>query len=119
VLHDWLRFAVILVALALLLAGGAVVGLALMLLRPPRMTDGVAVYRLRRLSPGDLGLAFEDINFIVRDENERPLRLAAWWIDNPHARGRCVVLLHGYADAKVGAIACARRSIARMLKPSE
>ena len=26
---------------------------------------------------------------------------------NPHALGRCVTLLHGYADAKVGAIAWA------------
>jgi pimeloyl-ACP methyl ester carboxylesterase len=71
------------------------------------MTDGIAVYRLRRLSPGDLGLPFEEISFTVRDEHGKPLRLAAWWIANAHARGRCAVLIHGYADAKVGAIAWA------------
>src|SRR5688500_6788905 len=81
--------------------------MALMLLRPPRMTDGKAIFRLRRLSPGDLGLPFEDVTFTVRDERGRPLKLAAWWIENTGARGRCAVLIHGYADAKVGGIAWA------------
>jgi pimeloyl-ACP methyl ester carboxylesterase len=105
VIHDWLMFAVVLLALAVLLAVGTIIGMALMLLRPPRMTDGKAIYRLRRLSPGDLGLPFEDLTFNIRDEHGRPLRLAAWWIAGPHPRGRCIVLIHGYADAKVGAIA--------------
>jgi pimeloyl-ACP methyl ester carboxylesterase len=72
------------------------------------MTDGKATWVLRRLSPGDLGLPFDTVTFTVRDERTgQPLRLAAWWIPNPRAEGRCVVLVHGYADAKVGAIAWA------------
>ena len=89
--------------------GGAVVGLlAWVLLHPPRMTDGKAVYRLRRLSPGDLGLRFETDAFTVRDaRTARPLRLAAWWIPAREPSAATAVLLHGYADAKVGAIAWA------------
>ena len=77
------------------------------LVHPPRMTDGKAMYRLGRLSPGDLGLAFEDLTFQIRDRDGAPLQIAAWWIPHPQARGRCAVLIHGYADAKVGAIAWA------------
>lgn len=75
------------------------------LTHPPRMTDGKAAWVLRRLSPADLGLPFEEIAFEVRDELGRPLKIAGWWVPHPHAEGRCAVLVHGYADAKVGAIA--------------
>ena len=98
-------------ALLLLLVGGVlcacvVVLLARSLLRPPRMTDGKAMWVLKRLSPGDLGLAFEETAFDVRDAaTGNPLRIAGWWIPHPVAAGRCAVLLHGYADAKVGSIA--------------
>jgi hypothetical protein len=85
-----------------------ILAMAAALLRPPRMSDGKAIWVLRRLSPGDLGLAFEDVHFNIRDEQSgRPLRVAGWWMAHPSAGGRCVVLLHGYADAKVGAIAWA------------
>lgn len=94
-----------------LLAGAAAVYLmADGLLRPPRMNDGKAVWLLRRLSPGDLGLRFEETSFTVIDETSgEKLRLAAWWIPAPSngPGDRCVILLHGYADAKVGAIAWA------------
>ena len=63
---------------------------------------------LRRLSPGDLGLAFSEISLKVRDRrNGSLLRLAAWWIPATLPSEQCVLLLHGYADAKVGAIAWA------------
>ncbi|CAN5613353.1 alpha/beta hydrolase [soil metagenome] len=85
--------------------------IALSLLRPPRMTDGKAMYILRRMSPADIGLTYERITFAVRDEADRgadrKLAMAGWWIPNLSASGRCVVMLHGYADAKVGAIAWA------------
>jgi uncharacterized protein len=82
--------------------------LALLLLMPPRMTDGKAVYLLARLSPADLGLAFQPLSFRVLDSAAaRPLMLAAWWIPASAPSSRCVVLLHGRADAKVGAIAWA------------
>src|SRR3954471_19558955 len=99
--------------LLLLLVGaiasaGAVWVMARGLVRPTRMTDAKALYVLKRISPGDLGLAFEDVSFTVRDEHTgQPLKLAAWWIPHPQANGRCAVLIHGYADAKVGAIAWA------------
>jgi pimeloyl-ACP methyl ester carboxylesterase len=98
--------------LMLLLGGVALVFATVLLMawslvHPPRMTDGKAMYRLGRLSPGDLGLAFEDLKFQIRDRDGSPLPIAAWWIAHPQAHGRCAVLIHGYADAKVGAIAWA------------
>ena len=100
-----------LLAVGALLTAATVFLMAWSLLRPPRMTDGKAAWLLRRLSPGDLGLPYEDVSFSVRDERTgQRLRLAAWWI--PAAEGarpseNCVVLLPGYADAKVGVIAWA------------
>ena len=111
-------------SIALLLAVLLVVGLIVVLttahllaeaiLRPPRMTDGKAVYVLKRLSPGDLGLPFVDERIQVRDSahpNGPNIELAAWWIPAPSASTgkceKCVVFLHGYADAKVGSIAWA------------
>ena len=35
------------------------------------------------------------------------LTIAAWWIPHPGQSARCVLLLHGYADGKVGALAWA------------
>jgi pimeloyl-ACP methyl ester carboxylesterase len=81
------------------------------LLHPPRMSDGKALYVLRRMSPAELGMTYERVSFSVRDEAQRgsdkKLSLAGWWIAHPSANGRCVVFLHGYADAKVGSIAWA------------
>src|SRR5438094_889791 len=89
-------------------AAAALTLMAFALLRPPRMTDGKAVWVLKRLSPGDLGLRFEDVSFHARDDSGKQVRLAGWWVPHPHAGvRRCAVLLHGYADAKVGAIAWA------------
>jgi pimeloyl-ACP methyl ester carboxylesterase len=94
----------------LALAALAVWLMARSLLRPPRMSDGKAVWVLKRLSPGDFGMTFTDVSFRVRDaQTGGTLSVAAWWIacPRPDARGRCVVLIHGYADAKVGGIAWA------------
>ena len=86
----------------------AAVMLAMLLLQPPRMSDGKAVYLLGRLSPADLGLAFQPMSFNVRDHaSGRPLKLAGWWIPAEAPSPLCIVLLHGRADAKVGAIAWA------------
>ena len=104
----------LLTLIAMLMATGAVLAVAVagllawVILHPPRMTDGKAVYRLRRLSPGDLGLRFDVEQHTVRDSyTGRPLRLAAWWIPAAAPSSATAVLLHGYADAKVGAIAWA------------
>lgn len=75
------------------------------ILRPPRMTDGKAIYYYKRLSPGDLNLLFESLRFPVRDAHTgRTIHLAAWWMPHPGHTDRCAVLLHDFADAKIGAI---------------
>src|SRR4051812_20364747 len=75
--------------------------MALKLLRPPRMTDGKAVYVLKRLSPGDLDLAYGDVAFKIRDEQTgEPLVLTGWWMPCQAGGDRTVILIHGYADAK-------------------
>src|SRR5688572_27699546 len=108
VIASYLALAAVLLVAGLILCGMVVFLLSRALVMPPRMTDGKAVWVLKRLSPGDLGLAFEEIAFDVRDERTgRPLRIVGWWMANAGAQGRCVVLIHGYADAKVGAIAWA------------
>lgn len=101
--------------LFVVLAGAGIVLLLLMVavmtwlvVRPPRMTDGKALALLRRLSPGDLGLHYESITFDVNDTvSGGPIPIAAWWIPHEDAHGRCAVIVHGYADAKVGGIAWA------------
>jgi pimeloyl-ACP methyl ester carboxylesterase len=97
---------VILLAAAFVAACGLIVhALAMMLLRPSRMTDGKAMYILRRMSPGDLGMPFEPIEFTSRSSAGKPIRVAAWWIGAPVATDRTCILVHGFGDAKVGALA--------------
>ena len=107
-----LLLAAVLLALGALLSAVTVTLMAWSLLRPPRMTDAKAVWLLQRLSPGDLGMPYEETLFRVRDQRTgETLNIAAWWIPCPAAGGaeadRCAVLVHGYADAKVGSIAWA------------
>lgn len=105
---SYLTLAGILVLAGLLVAGVTIAIMAVSILRPPRMSDGKALWVLRRMSPGDLGLQFETVWFHVRDERSgSKISIAGWWIPCANANGRCVILLHGYADAKVGAIAWA------------
>jgi pimeloyl-ACP methyl ester carboxylesterase len=111
-MHLTLERLAILLCVLLVLGGMlwiAVVSLmAWAMLRPPRMSAGKAIYHLRRLSPGDLGLGFEEENFRVRDARSgSPLHISSWWIPAPQPSEICAVLIHGYADAKVGAIAWA------------
>src|SRR5438876_10553277 len=103
----FLRFTLMLLAGLILLLAILSYLMARFLLRPPRMTDGKAAWLLRRLTPLDLGLSFTPLTFTIRDElSQKPLSLTAWWI--PHENSTTTtILLHGYADAKVGAIAWA------------
>lgn len=103
---NWIRLAAVLCAASVILVAAVVWLMAFLLLRPPRMTDGKAAWVLKRISPGDLGLSFRPLAFQVRDIlTGQAMKMAAWWIPHPRAQGRCAVLIHGYADAKVGAIA--------------
>ncbi len=98
------------ISLLIFLLGGAlawVLAVALFahgLARPPRMTDGKAVYLLGRISPADLGMEFADLKFQIGQS----VALAAWWIPCEKSE-KTVVMLHGFADAKIGVIAWARR----------
>ena len=109
-MSPWIVLALELLLALAALVGVGVVGLARALLRPPRMTEGRAMYLLGRMSPADVGLSFEPLAFRTRGPGA--IDLAAWWITSATARGRTasgrtVVLLHGYGDAKVGALAWA------------
>jgi alpha-beta hydrolase superfamily lysophospholipase len=108
VIVPYVTLVILLIVILILLLGVSVVMMALFLLRPPRMTDGKAAYVLKRLSPGDLGLTYSTTTFVVRDEaSGGTLPIAAWWIPCSSENGKCVIIVHGYADAKVGGIAWA------------
>jgi hypothetical protein len=100
--------------LVLLAVGGGLVLLvcfmmARVLLMPPRMTGGRALWILRRLQPSDLGLPAEDEIFAVRDERTNAeLTISAWWMPAAEpSTARTVVIVHGYADSKIGGLAWA------------
>lgn len=104
----WVTLALGMLLMAGLLIGTTVVVLGRMILRPPRMSDGRAMYILKRLSPEDLGIPYEKMHFEVRENpTGQKLKMAAWWMQLPHRSDRTVIFIHGYADAKVGAIAWA------------
>jgi uncharacterized protein len=106
-LTSILIFAGVMLITLVLLCGLLVVLMARTLLRPVRMTDARANWILKRLSPMDLSLEFELSDFSVRDERTGgKIRIAGWWIQSAGAT-RTMLLLHGYADAKVGGIAWA------------
>src|SRR3954454_14240551 len=109
-----------LAAALVVLLGATTWMMARMLLVPERMSDPRAAFVLKRVSPADLGVRYEPAKFTVRADPRGTLDLAAWWIPCPRspqllgsgAKGdpggdRTVVLIHGYSDAKVGAIAWA------------
>lgn len=104
---PWLLLILVLLITLAVWCGILVLVMAQSLIQPMRMTDARANWKLKRLSPSDLGLPFEELAFHVRDERTgRQLKMAAWWIPSP-ASTRTVLLIHGYSDAKVGAIAWA------------
>jgi alpha-beta hydrolase superfamily lysophospholipase len=105
---PWLTFAAVMLITLALLCCALVVLMANTLLRPNRMTDARATWILRRLSPRDLDLDFEELSFEVRDERTgKPLKIRGWWIPATAPSSRTVLLIHGSADAKVGGIAWA------------
>jgi pimeloyl-ACP methyl ester carboxylesterase len=95
-------------AVGALLVGLVCLAMARFLLSPPRMTDGAALWILKRIGPDDLGLPWENASFEVLDEKTRgKLKIAAWWIPAAAPSPRCAIIVHGYADAKIGGIAWA------------
>ena len=107
-LVNYLVLALMLLLVGLLIILGLIQAMAYVMLRPPRMTDGRAVWRLRRLGPEDLGLKYENISFTVKDiSTGKQIKLGGWWMPSKIQSARCVILIHGFGDAKVGAIAFA------------
>lgn len=103
-----IKLLLMLIAVGVLLVAALVVIMARGLVRPRRMTDGKAIYVLKRLSPGDLAMPFEDVRWRVRDSaGGGEISIAGWWIPHPAGSRRTCVIVHGYADAKVGGIAWA------------
>src|SRR5947208_578562 len=101
-----IRLIVVLAMVGAALCAAMIYLMARMLLRSRRMTETRAIFELKRLSPLDLGLAYEQSEYVVRDQRTGgKLKLAAWWIEAAKDAGRCAILIHGYGDAKVGAIA--------------
>jgi pimeloyl-ACP methyl ester carboxylesterase len=99
--------AIILVLLGLSLVGLIMFVIARGILSPPRLGDGAAMWRFHRLSPGDLGLRFENQSFAARDARTgQPLVITGWWIPRASGAepGRCALLLHRYGGAKVDSI---------------
>jgi pimeloyl-ACP methyl ester carboxylesterase len=84
----------------------AVIVMILVRWRPPRLTDYKAMRLLGRLTPADLCYAFETLKFpVLRASQPKPITLTAWLVKSAEPTNRLIVLLHGYADAKVGAAA--------------
>src|SRR5689334_5398759 len=100
--HPFWALPAILLVVGAILAATVLWQMARMLLRPPRMNDGRAIYLLKRLSPMDLDLDFEEVWF-----EGAGVKIAGWWIPAKNPSDKCIVLIHGYGDAKVGAIAWA------------
>ena len=97
-LPSLLLLLVVLGVFGLVTAALAILLIAESILRPPRMTDGKALYLLRRLAPDDLGLPYERLNISVRDQRSaKPLSLALWWAPR-----------NGDRAGAIGADRCAR-----------
>lgn len=76
---------------------------AWVLLRPARMTPARALARLGFMTPGDLGISFEQQDLPITDARTgRALRLAGWWMPAPGGADSSVILIHGYADSRAG-----------------
>ena len=101
VLGSLYLLGLVLLAVGGLIAVAAVVFQQRAILRPPRMTDARALRFYGRLTPGDLGLSWDAQTFHVGD-----ISLAAWRVPL-NGSPRTAVLVHGYADAKIGALAWA------------
>jgi pimeloyl-ACP methyl ester carboxylesterase len=90
--------------LILLAAGLAVVfilgvlTLGRVLVRPPRRTVGGAVARGLPTDPAEAGAEYE--RRTVRDADGRPIEV--WLVEGEAPRGPVIVLLHGWADGRLG-----------------
>ncbi|MDP9174910.1 MAG: alpha/beta hydrolase [Planctomycetota bacterium] len=106
--HGYLALLWTLLLVGAFWAALIIVAMAFFLLRPRKMTDARALLELNRLTPADLNLPFEEVAFHILDEQtNQKLKITGWWIPNESAQGKCAIIVHGYSDAKIGAIAWA------------
>ncbi len=110
----WITLPLVLIVGAALAWALGVYLTARALVMPPRMSDAKALRVLGRLTPADLHWAYTQERFSVMRSGIGPGRggstarlvMSGWWVVSPGA-SRTVVVIHGYADAKVGALAWA------------
>jgi pimeloyl-ACP methyl ester carboxylesterase len=58
------------------------------------------------MSPSDVGLTAHDLEFEVSDRATADrLKIVGWWIAAPAESTQTVVIIHGYADSRIGALA--------------
>ena len=72
------------------------------------MQPSMAFFPMRGVqrTPEAFALPYQTLQIDTADG----VRLHGWWMPHPQAMGRCMVLVHGYADAKVGS---------RLLQPAQ
>ncbi len=97
--------------LVILVSGAFLWGIAVVLttfalLHPPRLTPARAMARLGRMTPADLGLRYENCDFTIESGRaEARVTLVGWWIPSIARSDRSVIIVHGYADSRAGALA--------------
>lgn len=87
------------VALALIILV-VTAGLVRFLRRPRRKTYAVAIARGDPTDPADLGLTAAAVTFRLSDRAESP----GWVIDGQADDGPTVIVIHGFADSRYGAL---------------
>lgn len=85
------------------LIGGAMV--AWTMVRPSRCTYGVAVGKGMPTSPEELGMIGDEVTFRFRDGVEAP----GWIIQGANPAGPTVIISHGWANSRYGALRKALR----------
>lgn len=90
-----------LVALGLVVFGGTV-ALIYGMSHPPRKTYAKALGLGHPTDPADLSMPAEEATFHFSDGTATP----AWLIQGEDPNGPVVVIVHGYADSRYGAMAC-------------
>ena len=103
---PFVSLTLVLLVVAVIVFGAMALLLADSLLHPPRMNDGKALYLYQRLSPADLNLPFTEVTFQVPsiEKAGQTIHITGWWIESASPSNRCIILLHGFADAKVSSL---------------
>jgi uncharacterized protein len=80
-------------------------GLIYRMEHPDRLTLGVAIGRRMATEPSELGMTGRELTFRFPDDSTSP----GWVIDGNEPAGPMVILVHGWSNSRLGALAKARR----------